>query len=67
MRLVVTDSGLGGMSVCADLLKALTSPTAKNTELLYVNAAPDPRRSYNSMESLAEKQEVFQTFQNKLT
>ena len=66
MRLVVTDSGLGGLSVCADLLKAPTGPAAKNTELLYVNAAPDPRRSYNSMESLAEKQEVFQTFLHRL-
>ncbi|MEC7191883.1 MAG: hypothetical protein VXW13_00135 [SAR324 cluster bacterium] len=66
MRLVVTDSGLGGLSVCADLLKAPTGTTAKNTELLYVNAAPDPRRSYNSMESLAEKQEVFQTFLHRL-
>ncbi len=67
MRLVVTDSGLGGLSVCADLLKAPTGPAAKNTELLYVNTAPDPRRSYNSMESLAEKQEVFQTFLHRLT
>ena len=66
MRLVVTDSGLGGLSVCADLLKAPTGPTAKNTELLYVNAAPDPQHSYNSMESLAEKQEVFQTFLGRL-
>ena len=66
MRLVVTDSGLGGLSVCADLLKTPTGPTARNTELLYVNAAPDPQRSYNSMESLAEKQEVFQTFLHRL-
>ncbi|HCV86489.1 MAG TPA: hypothetical protein DGB85_07845 [Deltaproteobacteria bacterium] len=66
VRLVVTDSGLGGLSVCADLLKAPTGPTAKNTELLYVNAAPDPQHSYNSMESLAEKQEVFQTFLGRL-
>ena len=66
MRLVITDSGLGGLSVCADLLKAPTGPAAKNIELLYVNAAPDPRRSYNSMESLAEKQEVFQTFLHRL-
>ncbi|MEC8543480.1 MAG: hypothetical protein VXY89_07975, partial [SAR324 cluster bacterium] len=66
MRLVVTDSGLGGLSVCADLLKAPTGSAAKNTELLYVNAAPDPRRSYNSMESLAEKQDVFQTFLHRL-
>ena len=52
--------------MCADLLKAPTGPTAKNTELLYVNAAPDPQHSYNSMESLAEKQEVFQTFLGRL-
>jgi glutamate racemase len=67
MRLVVTDSGLGGLAVCADLLKVATGPKEQGTELLYVNAAPDPQRSYNSMESLAEKQEVFQTFLHRLT
>lgn len=65
-RLVITDSGLGGLAVGADLLRHPPGLQAQQAELLYVNAAPDPQRGYNSMPTLQEKQQVFQRFLHNL-
>jgi len=50
LRMVITDSGLGGLSICAELEKTLRSAAAgRPVELIYVNAWPDPRWGYNDL------------------
>ena len=52
MKLVITDSGLGGLSVCAKLLQLLSDPQGENypnnpaDDLLitYINAVPSNNR-----------------------
>ena len=60
MKIVITDSGLGGLSVAATLfenLKAGKSPGA--AELLYVNALPETGRGYNTMSDTGQKVRMF--------
>jgi glutamate racemase len=60
LTIVVTDSGLGGLSVMAELEKNLrNNPIAQNIRLIFFNAVPDKNRGYNSMNSEEEKTDVF--------
>ncbi|MBC8259866.1 MAG: aspartate/glutamate racemase family protein [SAR324 cluster bacterium] len=71
MKLVITDSGLGGLSVCAKLILLLkesseaTSPhlPASRLQITYLNAAPSNERGFNSMSG---RDEQLQTFSNIL-
>jgi glutamate racemase len=58
--IVITDSGLGGLSVCADL-EALfrNSQAIRRVRLVFVNALPDLAYTYNSMASIEEQARVF--------
>ena len=65
MRWMITDSGLGGLSVCAGLERALMAGAAgTDIELLYVNATPDDRIGYNALKTQAERIELFNRFLN---
>jgi glutamate racemase len=56
VSILITDSGLGGLSVCAELEAQLsTLKSFKKVKLVFVNALPDVARTYNSMRSKEEQ------------
>jgi glutamate racemase len=60
VTIVVTDSGLGGLSVAADLAARLpASGIAKSARIVFVNAEPDPVFGYNDLKSDADKVRIF--------
>lgn len=63
MRWMITDSGLGGLSVCAGLEQALSNnKQGRGIELLYINATPDDRIGYNSLKTQQERIHLFDRF-----
>jgi len=68
MNIVITDSGLGGLSVCAQLIHLLkiysvtenSDPPSRDIKITYVNAVPSNDRGYNTMSG---KQEQIETFE----
>lgn len=63
MHILITDSGVGGLSVCAYAeryvrLRGIVEPV----KLTYVNASPENDFGYNSMGSRQEKLEYFDRF-----
>lgn len=60
MRLVVTDSGIGGLSICAAIERRLRQSAARPcVRLTYVNVWPDERYGYNDLPDVAARAEVF--------
>lgn len=60
LRIVITDSGLGGLSICAELEKELRSAAGgRPVELIYVNAWPDPNWGYNDLPDFAARARVL--------
>lgn len=60
VTIVITDSGLGGLLVCADLERRLRQTAGGGAvRLVYVNAWPDARRGYNDLPDLAARAAVF--------
>jgi glutamate racemase len=60
LSLLITDSGLGGLSVTADIFRNLNQyRNFKNVELVYFNAWPEQNRGYNLLTSMAERIRVF--------
>ena len=58
--IVVTDSGLGGLSVMAELEKNLRdNPVAENIRLTFFNSVINKKYGYNNMGSEEEKAGVF--------
>ncbi|MCG6908760.1 MAG: aspartate/glutamate racemase family protein [Deltaproteobacteria bacterium] len=58
--IAVLDSGLGGLSVCAELEGELRRhPIFRHAHLSYFNVWPEAGRGYNSMADVAERVEVF--------
>lgn len=56
LNLLVTDSGLGGLSVCAELAERLAREGAfRSVALTYFNAWPEQDRGYNRLPSTADK------------
>ena len=67
MRIVVTDSGLGGLSVLADLEKRLVNnPIYKNVELIFFNSLYNSNYGYNSMGDFSSKVTVFNNALNSI-
>ncbi len=62
MRWMITDSGMGGLSVCAGLEQALQGDAGSGIELLYVNATPHDLSGYNSLKTQAERIDLFNRF-----
>ena len=68
MRIVITDSGLGGLSVCAQLIKLLkyyfnsefSDNSSKDIIITYVNAVPSDDNGYNKMSGKKEQIETFE-------
>ena len=59
-RVVITDSGLGGLSICAGLEKRLrNAPGKRAVRLIYVNAWPDSRSGYNDLPDAASRAAVL--------
>ncbi len=60
VTIVVTDSGLGGLSVAADLAARLpASGIVRSARIVFVNAEPDAAFGYNDMKREADKVRVF--------
>jgi glutamate racemase len=60
---MITDSGLGGLSVCAGLEQSLAQKNlGQGIELLYVNATPDDRIGYNSLKTQEARIDLFDQF-----
>ena len=63
MRIGVTDSGVGGLSVCAAVEARLRqSPVEEDIEIIYLNAAIEDDYSYNSMSDRQTKLQAFDRF-----
>lgn len=63
MRIGITDSGVGGLSVCAEVEARLCdSPAGEDLEILYLNAALQDDYSYNAMPTRQAKLEAFDRF-----
>ena len=59
-RIVITDSGLGGLSICAKLEKRLRGASGNQAvRLVYVNAWPDSRGGYNDLPDVASRAAVL--------
>jgi glutamate racemase len=60
VTIVVTDSGLGGLSVAADLAARLpASGIVRSAHIVFVNAEPDPKWGYNDLRNDADKVRIF--------
>ena len=60
ITIVVTDSGLGGLSVMDDIAKKLkTSGCFKKVSLIFVNALFDANTGYNTLQTRQEKITIF--------
>ncbi len=60
VTIVVTDSGLGGLSVVADLASRLpSSGIARSARIVFVNALLDDAIGYNDLRDEADKVRVF--------
>lgn len=58
--IAVLDSGLGGLSICAELEEGFqTHVLCEKVSLLYFNVWPEQGRGYNSLESVSERISVF--------
>jgi glutamate racemase len=61
VTIVVTDSGLGGLSVCAELERRVREDGLyRKARILFANALPEAGQGYNRMRTSAEKVAVFE-------
>lgn len=58
VHLVITDSGLGGLSICAEVARA-RAHAAGSTRITYVNAWPEQGRGYNDLPDMPARARVF--------
>lgn len=56
MHLVITDSGLGGLSVCAGIARGRSGLA---TRITYVNAWPEEGRGYNDLPTISARAAMF--------
>ena len=67
MRIVITDSGLGGLSVVAELEKRLKeNPIYENAELIFFNSLYSPEYGYNSLKDFIAKVRIFNNALNSI-
>jgi len=67
VTIVVTDSGLGGISVAADVVNRMeNSGVFSKVNVIFFNAQPHDDSGYNGMKSLKEKVTVFNNALNAM-
>jgi len=67
VRIVVTDSGLGGLSVLAELESRLRgNPVFRNAELIFFNSLYSHELGYNTIESFSDKVIIFNNALNSI-
>lgn len=60
VKILVTDSGLGGLSIAADLYEKLkTSGLFKKVDIVFFNAQPHAKSGYNKVDSRDQKVWIF--------
>jgi len=60
LSLVIADSGMGGLSIFADIVKGLQERRSyRSVSLTYFNAWPEQDRGYNLLPGMAERIRVF--------
>lgn len=60
LSIVMIDSGMGGLSICARLVNGLQrQPIAEKVAITYFNAWPDSNRGYNRLPDTDERIRVF--------
>jgi len=60
LSLVITDSGMGGLSIFADVVSGLqTKRCCRSAAVTYFNAWPEQDRGYNLLPGMAERVRVF--------
>ena len=60
VTILITDSGLGGISICAEMAKELMRlHMFENVSLIYFNAWPEQHRGYNRLSNTRERIQVF--------
>ena len=60
LSLVIADSGMGGLSICADIVSGLQARRSdRSVSLTYFNAWPEQDRGYNLLPAMAERARVF--------
>jgi glutamate racemase len=58
--IVIADSGMGGLSICADIVSGLRARRSfRSVSLTYFNAWPEQDRGYNLLPGMAERVRVF--------
>ena len=68
MHILITDSGVGGLSVCAYLERHLrTHGSNEAVRLTFVNASPSNEAGYNAMGSRQEKLDYFDRFLQRIS
>ena len=60
LSIVILDSGLGGLSICADIARGFTEKrSVKQVDLTYFNAWPEQNRGYNALPDTTARIRVF--------
>jgi glutamate racemase len=60
VSIALVDSGLGGLSICAELEQVLhRHPLFRKGSLIYFNVWPEQNRGYNTLGSVSERVRVF--------
>lgn len=60
LSIVIIDSGMGGLSICADIAAGLAEKHSfRQVDLTYFNAWPEQNRGYNALPDTAERIRVF--------
>jgi glutamate racemase len=60
VHLVITDSGLGGLSICAGIEHTLREAASRpEVRITYVNAWPEEGRGYNDLPDMASRARAF--------
>jgi glutamate racemase len=68
MHILITDSGVGGLSVCAYAERFVrTHGVAEPVRLTFANAAPSNDAGYNAMPTREEKLRTFERFLHRVT
>jgi glutamate racemase len=60
VSILMTDSGLGGLSICAEVVSRLhRQPLFQEAAITYFNAWPEQNRGYNKFDTITERIRIF--------